>query len=109
MSFSGLCPWNLRGQWRRVRGNAGECGAAHPPAARLSLSSNERSGRRSDVRHRRVYVVAPEAKPQMGRKDVVAAISEDMLSNGQTKKLVQANLHGQPLATPPRMASKILA
>jgi TP901 family phage tail tape measure protein len=37
-----------------------------------------------------VYVVAPNQQPGMTSKDVVVAITQDLLSNGQTKKLVKA-------------------
>lgn len=37
-----------------------------------------------------VWVVAPETKPGMGKRDVVAAITEDMMTGGKTKQLVKA-------------------
>ena len=37
-----------------------------------------------------VYVVAPEVRPAVGKKDIVVAITEDMLKNGHTKQLVKA-------------------
>lgn len=37
-----------------------------------------------------VYVVAPEVRPPVGKKDIVVAITEDMLKNGHTKQLVKA-------------------
>lgn len=37
-----------------------------------------------------VYVVAPGQQPQLGKKDVVAMISNDILQGGQTKQLIRA-------------------
>lgn len=37
-----------------------------------------------------VWVVKPDAVPQLSRRDVVVTISEDMLTNGVTKKLVKS-------------------
>jgi TP901 family phage tail tape measure protein len=36
------------------------------------------------------YIVAPGQQPSMTAKDVIVAVTQDMLSNGQTKKLVRA-------------------
>jgi hypothetical protein len=37
-----------------------------------------------------VWVVSPEQKPSMTSKDIVAAITNDMATNGQTKQLIKA-------------------
>lgn len=37
-----------------------------------------------------VWVVAPETKPQVGKKDIVATISDDILTGGSVKKLIKA-------------------
>jgi TP901 family phage tail tape measure protein len=37
-----------------------------------------------------VWVVAPEKRPAMGKKDVVAIMTEDMMTGGQTKQLIKA-------------------
>lgn len=37
-----------------------------------------------------VWVVPPESKPPLGRKDIVAAITEDMATGGKTKQLIKA-------------------
>lgn len=36
-----------------------------------------------------VYVIKPDEKPQLGPKDIVLAITDDMLQGGQTKQLVR--------------------
>lgn len=46
------------------------------------------SARKPDMTN--VYVVAPTAKPQLGKNDVLQVISDDILTGGQTKKLVKA-------------------
>jgi TP901 family phage tail tape measure protein len=42
-----------------------------------------------------VWVVAPESRPPMGKGQIIATITDDMLSNGQTKKLIKAIALGQ--------------
>jgi hypothetical protein len=37
-----------------------------------------------------VWVVSPEQKPGVGKRDIVAAITEDMMTGGKTKQLVKA-------------------
>lgn len=37
-----------------------------------------------------VYIMAPNSKPTLGKKDVIAYILEDAMSNGQTKKLIKS-------------------
>lgn len=37
-----------------------------------------------------VWVVAPNQKPPMGKKDIVATISEDIMLNGEVKRLIKA-------------------
>lgn len=37
-----------------------------------------------------VYVVAPEAQKQLGKRDIIAAITEDMLQGGKTKQLIKS-------------------
>jgi hypothetical protein len=49
--------------------------------------------REPDMVH--VWVVAPETKPQMGKGQIIATMTEDMLANGQTKKLIKAIALGQ--------------
>ena len=36
-----------------------------------------------------VYVVKPDAVPQMGKNDILVTVQEDILSDGQTKKLIR--------------------
>ena len=40
--------------------------------------------------HANVWIVAPETKPSLGKNDVLQIVSDDMLQNGQTRKLVKA-------------------
>lgn len=42
-----------------------------------------------------VWIVPPNEKPQMGPKDIVAVITDDMARGGQTKKLVKQIVMGQ--------------
>lgn len=42
-----------------------------------------------------VYVVAPEHKPSLGKNDVLMIMQEDMLTGGQSKRLVKATARGQ--------------
>lgn len=41
-----------------------------------------------------VWVVSPEKQPAMGKKDVLAIIGEDILTNGDTKKLIKSVVTG---------------
>lgn len=42
-----------------------------------------------------VYVVAPEQQRQMSQQDVVVALQDDILRNGQTKKLIKGIITGE--------------
>ena len=37
-----------------------------------------------------VWVVPPNQRPPMGKKDIIAAVTDDMMMNGQTKRLIKA-------------------
>jgi TP901 family phage tail tape measure protein len=37
-----------------------------------------------------VWVVPPSQRPPMGKKDIIAAVTDDMMMNGQTKRLIKA-------------------
>lgn len=37
-----------------------------------------------------VWVVPPTQRPPMGKKDIIAAVTDDMMMNGQTKRLIKA-------------------
>lgn len=37
-----------------------------------------------------VWVVAPETKPQIGKSDILATISQDIMTGGRTKQLIKA-------------------
>lgn len=41
-----------------------------------------------------VYLIKPEERPQLGPKDIVLAITDDMLQGGQTKQLVRKIAQG---------------
>jgi hypothetical protein len=41
-----------------------------------------------------VYLIKPEAQPQLGPRDIVLAITDDMLQGGQTKQLVRRIAQG---------------
>jgi hypothetical protein len=41
-----------------------------------------------------VWIVAPETKPTLGKRDVLAIINDDMLTGGQTKRLVKQIMSG---------------
>ncbi|WP_080429704.1 phage tail tape measure protein [Burkholderia ubonensis] len=51
--------------------------------------------REKQPQHVNVWVVAPDQKPQMGPNDVVAAISNDIVTGGSTKKLIKQVALGQ--------------
>lgn len=36
-----------------------------------------------------IYVVAPDQKPQLGKNDILLAVQQDILSGGETKKLIK--------------------
>jgi hypothetical protein len=42
-----------------------------------------------------VYVVAPDQKPQMGPRDILATISDDVMRGGTTKQLIKQVAMGQ--------------
>lgn len=41
-----------------------------------------------------VYVVSPDQKPSLGKNDVLAIISEDIVKSGNTKKLIKTVMQG---------------
>jgi lambda family phage tail tape measure protein len=45
--------------------------------------------------HVNVYVVAPDQKPQMGPRDILATISDDVMRGGTTKQLIKQVAMGQ--------------
>lgn len=49
---------------------------------------------KSDPNMVNVYVVTPEQQPPMGPNDVIAVISQDMITGGNTKKLIKQIMTG---------------
>ena len=48
------------------------------------------AGKQRDPDNVNVYVVGPEQKPSLGPKDVLAIVTEDMATGGNTRKLVRS-------------------
>lgn len=44
--------------------------------------------------HTNVWVVKPDQQPQMTKNDVLVTITEDILANGQTKKMIKSVVNG---------------
>lgn len=62
----------------------------HETKATVSSSAGPTSSLKSrEPDTTNIWIVAPEAKPTMGPKDVVMVITDDMLKGGVTKKLIQ--------------------
>jgi TP901 family phage tail tape measure protein len=72
--------------------NSNTTGAIDRSGAGSNFSGKKAS---KDTGTMNVWVVMPEAAPQMGARDVVAIISNDMMTNGTTKKLVTSIATGQ--------------
>lgn len=57
---------------------------------KISQSAPARLERQADPAVTNVWIVKEGEKPQMGKNDILAVIGQDILSGGQTKKLIKA-------------------
>jgi hypothetical protein len=59
----------------------------------VSNAANANKPREPDTVH--VYVMAPDAKPSLGPKDILSVIGDDIMRGGQTKQLIKSVQMGQ--------------